>query len=191
MAPPFENTKTVISIRTLCTVYNSRLYIRFCYCPLTAVSRTHLRSAAAYYFYFEKKMAALRINIAKSVTKQLLSGCNGIAVRSKSTKVLTTALGTQSNVEKVVTTSDGTFVAWHPTPDFPYEHSRPLPPPAIATSTLLKDDAIQTAMQAFGNKHPEIAQQELMRVTHSSKHIWAPRQRDKKIRISPPDREYL
>lgn len=139
----------------------------------------------------DKKMAALRLNCVKNFSKHLLNGCNSTQFRFKSTEVLTTVLGTQSHVEKVVTTNDGTFFAWHPTPEFPYEHSLPLPPPAIPTSTLLKDEAIQTAMQAFGNKNPEIARQELMKITHTSKHIWAPRQRDRKRKNTPPNREYL
>lgn len=136
-------------------------------------------------------MAALRLNAVKSLSKHILNVNSSIQIRSKSTKILTTATGTQSHVEQVVTTNDGTFIAWHPTQEFPYEHSLPMPPPAIPTSTLLKDEAIQTAMQAFGNKKPEIAHQELMKVTHSSKHIWAPRPRDRKRKNTPPDRKYL
>lgn len=134
-------------------------------------------------------MAALRINIVKNFPKLYL---NNNQIRSKSSSVLTTAIGSLRNVETVVTTSNNdTFVAWHPTPDYPYEHSKALPPPAIASSTLLKDDAIQSAMKAFGTKRPEIAQQELMRVTYTSKHTWKPRQRDRKAKKTIADREYL
>lgn len=134
-------------------------------------------------------MAALRINSVKNLTKFYL---NNAQIRSKSSSILTTAVGSLSTVEKVVTTKDGTaFVAWHPTHDFPYEHSKPLPPPAIPTSTLLKDDAIQTAMKAFGTKHKRIADLELMKVTHTSKHVWKPRPRDRKAKTTKPDREYL
>lgn len=135
------------------------------------------------------KMSALRLNIVKNITKPLL---NGTQIRCKSSKILTTAVGSLSTVEKVVTTADSsTFVAWHPTHDFPYEHSKPLPPPAIPTSTLLKDEALQTAMAAFGNKKPQIATQELMRLTNTSYHVWRPRQRDRKAKKTKPDREYL
>lgn len=137
-------------------------------------------------------MAALRLNTVQIFSKQLFNGCKcSQPIREKSTKVLETALGTQSHVAKVVTAKDGTFVAWHPTQDFPYEHSLPLPPPAIPTSTLLRDEAIQMSMKAFGKQHPEIATQELMRVTHTSKHVWAPRPRDRKAKKTPSDREYL
>lgn len=140
-------------------------------------------------------MAALRLNTVKNVSKHLQSAYNCKQIRPKSTKILTTPVGSLSNVENVATTSDGTtFVAWHPTPDFPYEHSLPLPPPGMATSTLLRDEAIETAMKAFGNKHPEIAKQELMRVTTTSYHTWRPFPRGSKINTAkgtPPDRKYL
>lgn len=138
------------------------------------------------------KMSALRINTVKNITKPLLNGQFGAQIRYKSSKILTTAVGSLSTVEKVVTTADKTtFVAWHPTHDFPYEYSKPLPPPAIPTSTLLKDEAIQTAMKAFGNKKPELAQQELMRLTNTSYHVWKPRQRDRTAKDTPMNREYL
>lgn len=137
-------------------------------------------------------MAALRLNTVKIFTKSLLNVNSYTQIRLKSSELLTTAVGSLSTVEKVVTTIDGsTFVAWHPTHDFPYECSKPLPPPAIATSTLLKNEAIQTAMKAFGNQKPELAQQELMRITHTSYHTWKPRQRDRKAKKTQPDREYL
>lgn len=115
------------------------------------------------------------------------------SIRTKSTKTPTlTAMGHQSHVQKVVTTSDGNaFVAWHPTVDFPYEHSLPIPPAAIPTSSLIKDQAIDTAMAAFGQKKMEIAREELMRITHSHCITWAPRQRDRKAKKTPMDREYL
>lgn len=141
---------------------------------------------------FSGKMSALRLNIVKNITKSILNGQYCSQVRFKSSKILTTAIGSLSNVEKIVVTADNsTFIAWHPTSDFPYEYSKPLPPPAIPTSTLLKDDAIQTAMKAFGNKKPELAQQELMKLTNTSFHTWKPRPRDRKAKKTKPDREYL
>lgn len=124
--------------------------------------------------------------------KPLLNLHNLQSLRAKSTNGAVTAIGNLSHVQKVVSTSDGSaFVAWHPTADFPYEHSLPLPPPAIPTNTLIKDQAIETAMQAFGQKKVEIAREELMRVTHSHVHTWVPRQRDRKAKKTPMNREYL
>lgn len=139
-------------------------------------------------------MAALRLNKVNLSLKYILCGNKYAQFREKSSEILTTPVGSLGYVEKVVTTNDcTTFVAWHPAQDFPYEHSLPLPPPSIPTSTLLKDEAIQTAMQAFGNKHPEIAKQELMKLTNTSIHTWKPRQREKRYHIknTPIDREYL
>lgn len=137
-------------------------------------------------------MAALRLNSVKNLTKHILNGNNYTQIRLKSSNILTTSLGSLSTVEKVVTTSDdSTFISWHPTHDFPYEYSKPLPPPAIPTSTLLKDEAIQRSMEAFGAKQPEIARQELMKLTSTSLHVWKPRQRDRKAKNTKPDREYL
>lgn len=131
-------------------------------------------------------MAALRLN-----NKNLLKLINASTVsRCYASK---TATGVWGLVDKVVTTNDNkVFVAWHPTEDFPYEKSRPLP--AIATapsSSLIKDEASQNAMRAFGNKHPEVVRQELMAVTHTTMHRWFPRARDKKAKKTPMDREYL
>lgn len=137
-------------------------------------------------------MAALRLSVIQNFSKNIFNGKQFTQIRDKSTKLLTSPVGNLSHVQKVGTTSDGTtFVAWHPTTDFPYEHSSALPPPAIPTSTLLKDEAIQNAMKAFGNKKPEIARQELMRLTNTSLHTWKPRQRDRKAKKTPMNREYL
>lgn len=133
-------------------------------------------------------MAALRLIAAQQFSKNILNG----QIRSKSTKFPTSPLGHLSHVDKVATTKDGTmFVALHPTTDFPYEYSKPLPPKAIPTATLLKDQAIQTAMAAFGNKKPEIARLELMKLTNTSLHSWKPRPRDRKAKKNSMDREYL
>lgn len=137
-------------------------------------------------------MAASRLNSLKNISKNILKGNIYTQIRFKSTELKTTSTGSLSFVEKIVTSSDGSaFVAWHPTYDFPYEYSLPLPPPSIETSTLLRDETIQTAMQAFGNKHPEIARQELMKITNTSKHTWKPRQRDRRAKKTQMEREYL
>lgn len=103
-----------------------------------------------------------------------------------------TALGGRSVVEKVVTTSDNsTFVAYHPSRDFPYEMSRPLPPPAIPTSMLIKEESIKASTAAFNKKHPDLVVQELSRITFTTKHRWFPRARDRRAKKTPMDRQYL
>lgn len=131
--------------------------------------------------------AVIRLN-TKNIFSSLAK-CNAMQLRAYSAK---TALGGQSLVDKVVTTSDNsTFVAYHPNRDFPYEMSRPLPPPAIPTNLLIKEDTIQTATKAFHKKHPELAIQELSRITFTTKHRWYPRARDRRAKKTPMDREYL
>ncbi|XP_059612792.1 large ribosomal subunit protein mL42 [Phlebotomus argentipes] len=103
-------------------------------------------------------------------------------------------VGAQNLVESVAVTDDGsTLVAWHPKPAFPYEFSKPIPPPVERdNSSLLKENALNTAMQAFKTKHPEVARAELMKITHTTKHPWYPRPRDKRAKKNTPlDRPYL
>lgn len=131
-------------------------------------------------------MAALRLQ-----SLQWVKSCKYIE-NSRLYSSTTTATGLRALVNKVVTTSDNkTYVAWHPTEDFPYEKSRPLPPSAEASSSIIKDTAVQNAMRAFGTKHPEIARQELSKATFTTKHRWYPRARDKKAKKTPMDREFL
>ena len=86
-----------------------------------------------------------------------------------------------------------TFVAWHPNRrDFPYEFSLPIPTVQEQQSaSLLKEKAVLTAYNAFKSKHPEVARQELMKMTYTTKHRWYPRSRDKRAKNTPMDRPYL
>lgn len=115
----------------------------------------------------------MRLLTFKNISKFLLNGPNSIQIRCHSSNYLQGPIGGISHLETVVTTEDNSmFVAWHPTTEFPYEYSKPIPPQAIATSTLLKDEAIKSSMEAFGKKHPAQALKELMRITYTSKHVW-------------------
>lgn len=98
---------------------------------------------------------------------------------------------TRDTVEKVLKTQSGMFVAWHPEPDFPYEFTKPLEIVDRSNPSLLKETAINTAMEAFKSQKPELARQELTKLTYTTKHIWFPRARDKKAKKTPMDREYL
>lgn len=113
------------------------------------------------------------------------------AIKQYSTKP--TATGNWGLVDKIALTNDGkTFVAWHPKPEFPYELSRPIPVVEQRDkSAVIKESAINTAMEAFSKKHPEIARQELSKITFTTKHKWFPRARDKKAKKTPMDRPYL
>lgn len=98
---------------------------------------------------------------------------------------------TIDTVETVAKTNNGMFVAWHPEPDFPYEFTKPIEMKERGSASLLKENAVNTAMEAFKNKHPELARQELSSLTYTTKHIWYPRARDKKAKKTPMDREFL
>ncbi|KAI9582725.1 hypothetical protein GQX74_011942 [Glossina fuscipes] len=103
------------------------------------------------------------------------------------------ALGGRNLVEAVAITKNGkTAVAWHPDPSYPYEYTKPLPNFIEEdTSRIVKEESLRTAMNAFKEKRPEVAREELMRLTHTTKHRWFPRARDKKAKKTPMDRPYL
>ncbi|XP_014102734.1 large ribosomal subunit protein mL42 [Bactrocera oleae] len=103
------------------------------------------------------------------------------------------ALGGNNLVNKVAITNDGAVcVAWHPEADFPYECSEPIPY-AIndQNKTLISDKCKENIISAFKTKTPEIARQELMQLTYTTKHRWFPRSRDKRAKSTPMDRLYL
>lgn len=57
--------------------------------------------------------------------------------------------------------------------------------------SLIKESALTSAHRAFKDKKPEIARQELMNLTSTTKHRWFPRSRDKRAKNTPMDRPYL
>ncbi|KAF2893039.1 hypothetical protein ILUMI_13133 [Ignelater luminosus] len=92
----------------------------------------------------------------------------------------------------VLTDDASTFVAWHPKEEFPYECTKPLPEPKLEEDTsVLKTQMTSDMKELFKKKTPEQARQELMNITHTTKHRWFPRARDKKAKKTPMDREYL
>lgn len=99
-----------------------------------------------------------------------------------------------STTAKIAVTSDeSTYVVWHPKQDFPYECTKPLPEVEAteAENTVLKTSYTPEIQAVFNKKSPEIARQELMNITYTTKHRWFPRARDKKAKKTPMDREYL
>ncbi|XP_060654498.1 large ribosomal subunit protein mL42 [Drosophila nasuta] len=124
---------------------------------------------------------------------RFLSTCRLFSTNLTKNAINTNAVGGKSLVESVAVTKNGkTIVAWHPETQFPYEHTKPLPQTvAKQSSSVIKETALDSAMSAFKNKHPEVARQELMKLTHTTKHRWFPRARDKKAKKTPMDRPYL
>lgn len=103
------------------------------------------------------------------------------------------AVGGKNIVDVITVTGDGkTIVAWHPDITFPYQFSRPIPDTVSNDfGSLLKENSLTTAMRAFKQKYPEVARQELMNLTHTTKHRWFPRSRDKRAKNTQMDRPYL
>ncbi|KAH8372433.1 hypothetical protein KR093_011582 [Drosophila rubida] len=124
---------------------------------------------------------------------RFLSTCRLFSTNLTKNAVNKSAVGGQSLVDSVAVTKNGkTIVAWHPETPFPYEHTKPLPQIVTKQSSdVIKETALQSAMSAFKSKHPEVARQELMKLTHTTKHRWFPRARDKKAKKTPMDRPYL
>lgn len=93
----------------------------------------------------------------------------------------------------VVVTDDGsTFVSWHPKQDFPYECTRPLPETLQQQETsVLKTKLTPELLEVLRKKTPDQARQELMSITHTTKHRWFPRARDRRAKKTPVNREYL
>ncbi|KAK9871638.1 hypothetical protein WA026_013018 [Henosepilachna vigintioctopunctata] len=91
----------------------------------------------------------------------------------------------------ILTNDETTFVAWHPIEDFPYEYTKPLPEDTVTNTSVLKTQMTPEVMEIFNKKTPEQARLELMNITHTTKHRWFPRSRDKRKRKLPIDREYL
>lgn len=112
-------------------------------------------------------------------------------LRNNSSKL--NAIGNKSLVAGVVSTPDKKmFVAYHPDVEFPYEFSKPLPEPVkTSSSAVIEESAMQMAQKAFKTTHPEVARQELQRLTFTTKHKWYPRARDRKAKKTVPDRPYL
>lgn len=107
--------------------------------------------------------------------------------------IKSTSTGGLSLIDSVILSDDKkTFIAWHPNQDYPYEFTRPLPPMSeTEESEIIKESAMKTAKNAFSAKKPEIARQQLMNLTYTTKHRWFPRARDKKAKKTPMDRPYL
>lgn len=95
----------------------------------------------------------------------------------------------------MVTDDDSTIVAWHPNQDFPYEYTKPLPEvKAEENNSVLKTQYSPKLLDVFNKKTPDQSRQELMNITHTTKHRWfalTPIKRDKRRKPLPNDREYL
>ncbi|RZF49181.1 hypothetical protein LSTR_LSTR008467 [Laodelphax striatellus] len=96
--------------------------------------------------------------------------------------------------DRIAITDDGsTIVCWHPKKSFPYEFTKSLPVEVIPENTVLKVQNKSDIYEVF-KQHDEVQmREELMRMTHTTKHRWFPNnQRYRKtFKRIKGDREYL
>ncbi|XP_029155935.1 39S ribosomal protein L42, mitochondrial isoform X2 [Nylanderia fulva] len=89
----------------------------------------------------------------------------------------------------IFTEDDRMVVCWHPEKQFPYECSLPLPEEKPDTSALRVGD--KDIADVFRKTKPLQLVHELAKITHTTKHKWFPRSRDKRAKKTEPDRPYL
>ncbi|XP_022238744.1 39S ribosomal protein L42, mitochondrial-like isoform X2 [Limulus polyphemus] len=83
---------------------------------------------------------------------------------------------TLSNVDSwvVLTDDKSTFIGWHPEPEFPYEHTKPLPQ---LRQELKEGDSvlkIQYRLEEKNRFRPDgPTDKELQKLTYTTKHRWA------------------
>ncbi|KAK3917422.1 39S ribosomal protein L42, mitochondrial [Frankliniella fusca] len=95
---------------------------------------------------------------------------------------------------QVVVGDDGrTLVCWHPEPEIPYELTSPLPKEeeieqSVISALNVNDKRNVSRLEAMKE---EFARQELMKLTHTTKHRWFPRPKKRFAKKTPMDRPYL
>ncbi|XP_034244086.1 39S ribosomal protein L42, mitochondrial [Thrips palmi] len=105
---------------------------------------------------------------------------------------LAQSFSSKSPATQVVFADDGrTLVCWHPEPEFPYEHTLPIPEEAQQTALLKElNKGFRDVSHLEGMKE-ELAREELMKMTSTTKHRWFPRLQKKKAKKTPRERPYL
>ncbi|XP_011310171.1 39S ribosomal protein L42, mitochondrial [Fopius arisanus] len=86
---------------------------------------------------------------------------------------------------------DNMAICWHPEPKFPYECSKPLPEIEKPPESVLKISEEESYKVWSPQKKVQVIAEEMARKTHTTKHIWFPRARDKRAKKTQPDRPYL
>lgn len=94
--------------------------------------------------------------------------------------------------EQMTITDDGqVIVCWHPEKSFPYECSTPLPEAEPPSSSFYKMENKEEIYKIFKNQKLEFVREELMKITHTTKHRWYPKTRSKYRKKTPRERSYL
>lgn len=93
----------------------------------------------------------------------------------------------------VVTDDSSTIVCYHPETQFPYECSKPLPKDKVLDNSVLRVQNKENLYEVFSKPNNQIVQQELMKITYTTKHRWVPPKKWKRrfAHQKLVDREYL
>lgn len=112
---------------------------------------------------------------------RLISRLVGVAIRSKSDRSI------------VVTDDASTIVCYHPQSSFPYEFTLPLPETKVPDNSVLCVQNKENVHEIFSKPNNNLIQQELMKVTYTTKHRWVPPKKWKRrfAHKKTVDREYL
>lgn len=105
-----------------------------------------------------------------------------------------TSVGCRALVDSIAESKDQqSFIAWHGKKEIPYEFTKPLPKfeTEANNSSLIKDEILEESMKAFRHSYPDLARENLSKITFTTKHRWFPRSRDKKAKKTIMDRPYL
>ncbi|KAJ1521243.1 hypothetical protein ONE63_002928 [Megalurothrips usitatus] len=114
-------------------------------------------------------------------------------LRANSSQVHSVSPKTTTSTQVVVADDGRTLVCWHPEPHIPYEFSLPLPnekePNSSAIKSLNGNDIRDVTH--LNDMKETLAREELMKMTHTTKHRWFPRLQKKKAKKTPMERPYL
>jgi large subunit ribosomal protein L42 len=93
----------------------------------------------------------------------------------------------------VVTDDASTIVCYHPERQFPYECTKPLPKKKVLDNSVLRVQNKEFIHEVFSKPNSELVQQELMKMTFTTKHRWVPPKKWKRRFAHPKivDRPYL
>lgn len=108
-------------------------------------------------------------------------------------RLATVATRSKSNHAIVVTDDASTIVCYHPESSFPYECTKPLPVNKVLDNSVLRVQNKESIHEVFSKPNSELVQQELMKMTYTTKHRWVPPKKWKRRFAHPKlvDREYL
>ncbi|KAK6624903.1 hypothetical protein RUM44_011767 [Polyplax serrata] len=110
---------------------------------------------------------------------------------SRVSSVLLRSRGGKRNAHVAVTDDSSVIAFWHPEKTFPYEKSLPVVKKVEKPSdSILKIQSTKELWSVLKPKREEAVRQELMAMTHTTKHIWFPqrkqfRRKPKVERIRP------